>query len=221
MGEIVETFPIPVGTGIETLPDPGIAAVFSGLGISSVQRGSISLGQSDPADLTGSFSLSPSVDLTKSLLVFRGPEPNFTDNPEGFNYPTVVFFNASIPVGGASVLFTRGSADGAVDAHASVMEFSGGVKTQPVSIVIDEAETSDIVTIDTVDMGRTIIIPNGVSAVGNGIHVETDPNVEDSNGNEIHVWWVLTNSTTVTASRHAIGVTGTEVTANATILEFL
>jgi hypothetical protein len=93
------------------------------------------------------------------------------------------------------------------------MEFSSGVKTQPVSIDIGLFDTSGVATITAVDVDKTIIIPNGVGVEFNFQDFE-----------DFSVWWVLTNSTTVTASRNAgrsASNGGSPITATATVLEFL
>lgn len=203
---IVETFPARIGTGIEALPDPGQLVVFVAPVISSVQTGSVTL-EDFPVtpSLAASFPLSPTVDPTRTLLSFLGVVVE-----TGGDATDEVLVTCVIDGGGTDVLFTREDDDGRLVAHATVMEFSSGVKTQPVSIPIAIGVGSDVATINAVDVDKTIIVPNGVR-------------VEFGNQNfeDFSVWWVLTNSTTVTANRNAgPDSAGSPITATATVLEF-
>jgi hypothetical protein len=213
---IVESFPAPRGTfpGIEALPDPAILIVGVAPVISSVQTGSVTL-EDFPLtpSLEASFSLSPTIDPTRTLLSSVGYGGFGVVIESGGDNTDETMCTCVIDGGGTDVTFLRHDDDGRLVAHATVMEFSSGVKTQPVSIDIALADTSDVATITAVDVNKTIIVPNGVNVEFNFQDFE-----------DFSVWWVLTNSTTVTASRNT-GVSaessGSPITATATVLEFL
>lgn len=207
---IVESFPAPRGTspGIEALPDPAILIVGVAPVISSVQTGSATL-EDFPVtpSLAASFPLSPTVDPTQTLLSSVGYGGFGVVIESGGDNTDETMCTCVIDGGGTDVLFTRFDDDGRLVGHATVMEFSSGVITQPVSIPIAFGVTSDVATITAVDVDKTIIVPNGVGVEFNSQDFE-----------DFSVWWVLTNSTTVTATRNT---GGSPVTATATVLEFL
>ncbi len=205
---IVETFPARQGTGIEALPDPAALIVGVGPVIRSVQTGSVTL-EDFPAtpSLEASFPLSPTVALTKTLLSSVGYGGFGVVIETGGDDTDETMCTCVIDGGGTDVTFLRFDDDLRLVAHAMVMEFSSGVITQPVSIPIALADTGDTATINAVDVNKTIIIPNGVAVEFNSRDFE-----------DFSVWWVLTDSTTVTATRNT---SGSPVTATATVLEFL
>lgn len=202
--QIVQTLPNPLGTGIETLPDPGVVVVGGGgIGISSVQRVSKVL----PAN-TGSdaVTLPIPVDRSKTLLSLRGVEVE-NDEPQFESY----LVTADLAGGGTVVLFNRFGAGVVIECFATVIEFTSGVSTQHPSITIASGATSGTSPITAVDPDRTIIIPNGVKV--HGSFVAGDPDI----GRQWMPWWVLTNSTLVTAFRNLSGI---QLSLEATVLEF-
>lgn len=196
--EPAETFAFAAGKGLEGFPDP-IALAIAAAGITpSIQRGSASIGS---GATSASFALSPSVDLTKSLLSFRGVDvQGSTSTPQVFSVTT------NIVAGGASVTFNRVASGVAVVCYGTVVGFAAGVITQQISIVIGSGAPSNTQTVTAVNTARTIIIPNGLQ-----IHGST------TDGRVWSPWLVLTNSTTVTANRNT---SGTQLTIKATLLEF-
>ncbi len=207
---IVESFPAPRGTfpGIEALPDPAALIVGVAPVVSSVQTGSVTL-EDFPVEpsLEASFALSPTVDPTQTLLSSVGYGGFGVVIETGGDDTDETMCTCVLDGGGTDVTFLRFDNDLRMVCHAMVMAFSSGVITQPVSIPIDLADTGDTATINAVDVNKTIIVPNGVNVEFNQRDFE-----------DFSVWWVLTNSTTVTATRNT---SGSPITATATVLEFL
>lgn len=199
---MTNTFPSPFTTGIQQLPAFIPVAVVPI--VISIQRRSVVV---SGGDVSGSITLSPSIDTSKTLLSLRGVDVRGVLGSENItNYTFTVEFSG----GGSSVLCTRSNVNDDNEVFVTVMEFGSGISTQPVSVDLSSSDATGIATITAVDTTKTIIITNGTQGVGGGL----------GDGQDWMTWWDLTNSTTVTLTRDA-GHAGVQAKSRATVLEFL
>lgn len=219
---MTNTFPSPFGTGIQQLP-AFIPIAVVGI-VTFVESVSLLLGTSTAS---ASVALSQTVDTTRTLLVLQGVDARKTGGPFIVGKePETFSVTARIAGGGTNVLFERFNPTSqnplgtftptAINCFASVMEFSSGtVSTQRAAgLVINPTATSGTATITAVDTAKTILISNGVKV--HGFIGET--------GEEYRSWLhslVLTNSTTVTATRGPAGTNpDVQLSIEAMALEF-
>jgi hypothetical protein len=185
-----------IAEGITIFGVTGTHAGGYGLGIESIQHGTISLGTSDT---TGTTTITE-VDTSKSAVIFLGSSgPTDGDCPAGRAFCRVTLTN------GTTVTGSREYSGAERTIAFIVVEFSGdGIAAQAGTITIDD--TTGTTTITEVDTSKTILLPGGWTYNSNvALRSYMIPRI------------ALTNSTTVTGIRERS--TG-EVVAGFTAVEF-
>jgi len=170
--------------------------------VTSIQRGRLVISSSN---LTGTYTLSSSVDTSKAVILNNGHRGSGAETSADIGYlaQILTFHDSSTIRGNRGIATTNDSA-----CQFTVVEFASGVlnSVQRVTVTGSGAGTTSTVTISSVDTSQSICLPSGMLC-----------NEAVFNSNADSLGYTLSNSTTVSAIHNTAGA-GTAMAA--TITEF-